>query len=604
MRTSSIKNLPKDLDELHPTHRYAVEVVAGLRPACELEWLACERHLKDLQRQGTEEFPYVFDETRADRIFDWFERCCRHVRGPFSGQPIKLLPFQKFDLGSVFGWVHMETGRRRFNRSYNERARGNVKSTEMSGIALYGMCGDCVYPPYDPSQKRYEDMPEVECAAVDRGQAKRVWGDAQKMGMGSPDIAKRLRIMKTYIEHKTRGGWLRPLSKDTKNKDSGAPCIVIIDEYHAHPTSEIVDVLFSGFGKRLQSLMMIITTAGKDAENNPCKKERDMLEKMLRGEIPMIESYFAMIRTLDKDDDPHDETVWVKPNPILQEDNEYSRELLQQIRMEHDTAFNSGDPAKIREWLTKRVNLWQADSEEKYMAGIMDKWKDLAVSRKEFLELIRGLEGWAGIDMSKRIDLTAAAHVFWLPDGRLAVTAHGFMPEETATKHEHTDRVPYKHWAKEGWCTLTPGAVTDYRYIANHLDEFEFDNGVTILEECYDGHQAWHFMQEREAAGKTVVEIRQGVQTLSEPTKYFRELVLQGRVVHDGNPLLDWCLSNAVEIVDSNGNIKLSKKHKDDTQRIDLLAAVINAMVRAMVNERPPDVSEFADGEFLDKLWS
>ena len=115
------------------------------------------------------------------------------------------------------------------------------------------------------------------------------------------------------------------------------------------------------------------------------------------------------------------------------------------------------------------------------MSGIMDKWKALAVPRKEFMELIRGCEGWAGVDMSKRIDLTAAAHVFWLPDGRLAVTAHGFMPEETTTKHEHTDRVPYKHWAKEGWCTLTPGAVTDYKYIANYLAVIIY-NFVHILD--------------------------------------------------------------------------------------------------------------------------
>lgn len=588
----SLANVPSDLDELHPTHRYAVEIVAGLRIANELEWLACERHLKDLQRQGSKDFPYVFDESRADRIFDWFEKCCRHVRGPFSGELIKLQAFQKFDLGSIFGWVHKDSGKRRFGRGYNERARGNVKSTEMSGVALYGMCGDCVYPPDDPSQKRYEEMPEVECAAVDKQQAKRVWGDAQKMGEGSPDITKRLRIKRTYIEHATRGGWLRPLSKETKNKDSGAPCIVIIDEFHVHPTSEIVDTLYSGFGKRLQSLMLIITTAGKNAENNPCKKERDGLEKMLRGETPMIETYFVMIRTLDKGDDPHDESIWPKANPILQEDNEYSQELLKQIRTEHEEAFNSNDAAKIREWLTKRVNLWQDDSEEKYMSGIMDKWKALAVSRKAFLKLIRGCEGYAGGDLAKRIDLTADAYVFLLDDGRYAVTAHGFIPEESVTKHERTDRVPYRHWAKESWCTITPGAVTDYRYIATHLDEFEFDNGVSIQEECYDPYNATHFMQERDASGKTCVEIRQGFQTLSEPTKFFRELVLQGQLVHDGNPLLTWCLSNAIEVSDNNGNIKLSKKHKDDSQRIDLAAAIINAMVRAMVQEDNTSVYE------------
>lgn len=130
--------------------------------------------------------------------------------------------------------------------------------------------------------------------------------------------------------------------------------------------------------------MQIISTAGKDAENSPCKKEYDSLCKMLDGDTPMIETYYVMIRELEKADDPHNEQNWVKANPILQEDNEYAQELKKQIRIEHDEAYNSADPQKIREWLTKRVNLWQADSENKYMSGIMDKWKALAVSRSAF----------------------------------------------------------------------------------------------------------------------------------------------------------------------------------------------------------------------------
>jgi phage terminase large subunit-like protein len=580
MQTSSI-----DWDDVHPTHRYAAEIVSGVRPSCKMEWLACERHLKDLQRQASADFPYVFDESRADRIFEWFERCCRHVRGPFSGELIKLLPFQKFDMGAVFGWVHKDTGKRRFRKALHMRARGNVKSTEMSGIALYGMCGDCVYPPGEPRLKRYEDMPEVECAAVDKGQAKRVWGDAQEMGKKSPDIMKRLRIKRTYIEHSSRGGWLRPLSKDTKNKDSGAPCIVIIDEYHAHPSSEIHDVLQSGFGKRLQSLMMIISTAGKDSENSPCKKEYDSLVKMMNGDTPMNETYFVMIREIEKEDDPHDEDTWVKANPILQSDDEYALGLRNEIREEHDDAYNSGDPDKIREFLIKRVNRWQADSENKYMSGIMEKWKALGISRDAFLSLVRGRETWNGLDLSKTTDLTASGFVFRLDDGRYAVTAHGFMPEETATKHEHSDRVAYRAYAEDGWCTLTEGSVTDYRYIKTYMHDKEFDEKWQIKEICYDPYNATHFTQELESEGYERVEIRQGVQSLSEPTKFFRELVLKGLIVHDGSPLLTWCLSNAVEISDNNGNIKLSKKHKDDSQRIDLIASIINAMVRAMVND-------------------
>lgn len=576
----------------HPTHQYALEIVNRIRQSCELEKLACKRHLKDLERQGTDEFPYVFDESRADRIFEWFSQCCRHVRGPFSGRTIELEPFQKFDLGCLFGWVHKQTGRRRFKKSYNQRARGNVKSTEMSGVALYGMCADCVYPPGRPELRIYEDSPEVECAAVDKDQAKRVWGDAKKMGEKSPDILKRLRIRRTYVEHQTRGGWLRPLSKETKNKDSGAPCIVIIDEYHAHPSSEIHDVLYSGFGKRQQSLMCIITTAGKDAENNPCKKEYDICKKMLKGELPIIEHYFIMIRELDSDNEVHDEEAWVKANPILQNDNDYSRILKQQIKDEHDEAYNSNDPDKIREFKTKRCNLWQADSEEKFMVGHIDKFKSLAVPREEFLKLTEGLDGWSGVDMSKKVDLTADGFVFWLPDGRLAITAHGFIPDEAANKHEHSDKILYRHYAEKGWCTLIPGAVIDDTYIQDHIDQECTKNKWHIREIDHDPYGARQFSINMAAKGYEPVEIPQQMRYLSEPTKKFRELVLEGKIVHDGNPLLIWCVSNAYAITDTKENIMLSKRHKDDSQRIDLLAAIINAMHRALFAQEGKSVYE------------
>lgn len=222
----------KNLDSLHPTTRYAVEVVSGLRgPVCKWEWLACERHLKDIQRQGTTDFPYVFDESRANRIFQWFETCCRHPRGVLSGQLIKLNSSQKFDLGSVFGWVHMDTGRRRFKKAFDMQGRGNAKSVKASGIANYGMCADCVYPSGHPEQRQYELSPEVDCVAVDRPQARIVWEDAATMGRASKEISAHLKFKSSEINHKTRGGMLRPFSKDTRNKDGAAPCIYIIDRH-------------------------------------------------------------------------------------------------------------------------------------------------------------------------------------------------------------------------------------------------------------------------------------------------------------------------------------------------------------------------------------
>lgn len=586
---------------IHPTTQYAIDVVSGKHDVCKWEWLSCERHLKDLKQQGTDTFPFLFDETRADRIFRWFE-ICRHVRGPFQGQPITLEPFQKFDLGCLFGWVEKDTGKRRFTESLNLRPRGNVKSTEMSGIALYGMCSDVIYPPGKPEQRQYENMPEVECAAVDKGQAKRVWGDAQSMGEASPDIAKRLNIKRTYIEHKTRGGWLRPLSKDTKNKDSGAPTIVVIDEYHAHPTSEIRDTLKSGFGKRAQSLMCIISTVGHDALNNPCKIEYDIGCRILTGDVK-AENYFVMIRQLDDNDDVHDKKKWLKANPILRTDNLYSRILLDEIASEHNLAFSTGEPGKIREFLTKRMNLWQVDSEDKYAAGCMDRWRDLAIPREEFLERVKGRECFVGLDLSKTVDLTGIGFVFMLDDDTFAICAHGFIPKDAVSKHEQTDKVPYNAWAKQKWCTATPGAVIDYDYIRMYIHEVELEEEWKIKEIDYDPYNSTHFIAQMRKDGyrdEQLVEIRQGVITLSEPTKFFRELILRGKLIHDGSPLLTWALENAYEIQDNNGNIKLSKKHKDDTQRIDPLAAVINAMARAIrFHDEPTEKSIYENRGIL-----
>ena len=577
---------------LHPTTQYATDIVSGKITSCVWEKKACKRHLRDLDRQGSDNFPWLFDLTRADRIIDFF-RYCRHVRGVFAGEPIELPGFAKFDLGCVFGWVHKNTGKRKYKTAYIRVARGNIKSTIMSGVANYGMTSDALYPPgcsEDLKKIKFEASPEVVCGAVDKEQARIVWGDAQQMALKSPDILKVLKVQTTRITHKARGGDLKKLSKDTKNKDGGAPCIIIIDEYHAHPTSLVKDVTSSGKGKRSQCLEFIITTAGEDAENKPCKVEDDIVKKILDDEI-IDETYFGVIREIDDDDDPHNESCWVKANPIFHNNDDYSKELFDTIKSEHNLAFGSNDPSKIRQWMIKRVNRWQVDAVNKYMSGHMNTWKNLAVPREEFIELTKKCSGYLGLDLSKREDLTADGCVFPLPDGRYAVCAHGYMPEVAATRHEHTDRVPYKQWSRDGWCTLTDGAVTDYNYIKKHINNCEAKYKWKFKEVCYDPWNATHFIQDLKKQGyedEQLIEVRQGIPSLGGPTKLFRELILEGRIVHDGSPLLTWCLSNAYEKKDDNENIKLIKKDKDSTQRIDLIAAIINAMSRAMTNEGKP----------------
>lgn len=592
----------------HPVSVYAKQVTQGrLREqCCKYEIAACQRHLDDLKRQGDPDFPWVFDETRANRIIEWFGLCIQ-VRGVEAGQPIKPLPFQVFDQGCAYGWVHKDTGVRRFTRIYSKRARGNVKSTENSAKALYMMCADACYPPYKPELARFEQEPEIECVAVDKGQAQRVYGDAKKIAGVSPEIAKRLVIKRTMCYHRTRGGFMRALSKETGNKDSGAPSYFVVDEYHAHKTSEIYDLGFNSFGKRLQPILDVITTAGDDAEHKPCKVEEDYCKRILTD--PSVqkreEQYFVMIREIDEDDNPHDKSCWVKANPVLRWPGQYADTLRKQIEAEYGTAYGSGDAEKIRKFLTRRMCRWQSGSVNRYLSEQqLTLARAAQVSREEFAALTDGRACHTGYDLGKRQDLSGVAAVFELDDGRIAVKMHGFLPEAGLTRHEHTDRVAYRAWAEAGWCTATPGEVTDNSYVYNWICEGEREHGWKVEEIDYDGHNATDLailIREQRNNEDFVVEIAQTCAGLNQATKRFRELLLQGRLVIEESELAIWCLSNAIEVINNFGDIKLSKRHKDDSERIDPVAAAMNALARLLVkiDNRQRTLSEkIAAGEF------
>jgi len=585
----------------HPTSVYAKQVVRGrLRDqCCPYEIAACQRHLDDLKRQGTKDFPYVFDTTRADRIIRWFGQCIQ-VRGVEQRSPIELQPWQVFDLGCIYGWVHKDTGARRFKRTYNKRARGNFKSTEKSGQGLYHMCGDAMYPPYQPEKAVFEQEPEVECAAVDRSQAMRVFGDAKKIAQASPNIAKRLLIPRSNpVVHRTRGGFMRALSKDTKNKDSGAPSYFIVDEYHAHPTSVIYDVGLNSFGKRPQALLDVITTAGDDAQSKPCYTEELYAKRVLDKEI-IDETYFVMIRELPDGANPHDKALWCMANPCLRYPNEYSKYLLEQIEAEYTAAYGSNDPHKIRQFLTRRMCQWQTGSVNRYLdENCMALARKAQVPREEFARLTDGLECWCGFDLGKRIDLTGTGMVIPLPDGRYAITAHGFMPEAGATRHEHSDKVPYRDWARQGCCTLTPGDVTENVFAYEWILKQERERKLKLVNLGYDGHNAVDLANSINADRRNedfCVEVRQTCAGQTLAVKTFRELLISGKLVFERSPLLMWCLRNAIEIENNYGDLKLSKKHKDDSERIDPLAAVMNALSLALLRETKPDLSRAAAG--------
>lgn len=557
--------------------QYAEDVIAGRVVTGKLVRLACERHLRDLARQGAPDFPYVFDPARAERVFAFYG-FCRHVKGKLAGNPIILDPWQKFILGSIFGWVHRDTGLRRFRKAYVQVGRKNGKSTMLSGLGLYMLMADG------------EWGAEVYATATKADQARIVYDAARTMAIRSPDLLKRLEPGRARMVYPYTESVFMPLSKDTKSLDGLNPHLGIIDEYHAHLTSEMYDVLVSGMGQRAQPLLFVITTAGFDL-SSPCYEEYTYCVKILQ-QVLVNEEYFVYIAQLDPEDNPQDESVWIKANPLLATTEEGMQYLRGELRAALDV------PSKMRSFLTKNMNVWVDQAEDGYMP--MDKWR---AANGEIPDL-RGHPCYVGVDLSAKIDLTSVAFEFPLEGGHFVVLSHSFMPEETLAVKRKTDKVPYDAWVRQGYITVTPGAVVDYQFIRQYIKDQVERNGWDIQEICVDPWNATQFATDMMNDGFRVVEIIQGIRTLSEPTKHFREMVLAGKVIHDGNPVLTWAMSNAVERQDHNGNIMLDKAKS--RQRIDPAAALINAHVRAMHHHAMGgsyDPNRYATDDILDKLW-
>ena len=539
--------------------QYSKDVLNGDIVACQKHKWACLRFLNDLEKQGTDEFPYIFDEERAERFLDWM-RLFKHRKGVLAGQYIEPHIIQKFVFGNIYGWVHQETEFRRFTKGYWQVGRKNAKSQSLGAVGSYE--GSAFGEPYA----------EVYMAATKKDQAKIVWEETESMIMGNPDLKDRFKVAYGTITHLKSGSIIRPLSKeDRKTGDGYNPQCGIIDEYHAHETSEMYDILDSGMGARPQPLLMIITTAGFNL-NHPCYRvEYKYVSQILDPDNPIKnDNYFVMINELDKDDDIKDERNWEKANPILASYEQGREYLRQQLKIALDV------PEKMKNFLTKNMNIWVDAKDDGYMK--MSKWNECKSNEID----LKQYPLWIGLDLSTTTDLTSIGLVFKMEDGKYAVKQHSFMPEDKLQERINSDNVPFDLWERQGYLTTTPGSVVDYSYVEQYILDLE-NEGYQIQEINYDKWNATHFAQIMEEHGFLMVEIPQSIKHLSLPTKEFRKLVYNKQIIHFDDDLLTWAISNAIQRQDAQENIMLDKSKS--TERIDPIAAVINAFTRALAGE-------------------
>lgn len=595
------------IDKTRKEYTYAEKIISGEYLADEPEILACKRFMRDLERQNDDDFPYCYDTTRADRFFKFYEKLPNIDEE--QGTLLKLAEFQYFDFGNVYGWVDKKTGYRRFREVLNWQARGGFKSTGGAGQELYLLSADAYYPPYQPEKRKFDLNPNIVTLAVDKEQTKEIRGVAVEMVRRSPWLQKEIaagrgNTKSTYIRSKKRGGDLIVVSGELGNLDGGKTSAIFCDEWGAHKEEKRLNTLRGGFGKKKQCLLVKTSTASDDAMNKPAKVDYDRCLDILHGRI-IDETYFIIIRQLNEKDDPADFSLYEKCSPAFREHNAYSEQLLKQVKDEYNKAFNGGSEAQKIEYLIKRTNRWQVGSEQKFLTQeMLDKLVASQVSEEEFLQLIKDRPTVCGVDASKVIDLTAESFIYNLPDGKIGIMAHAFMPSESRDRHLKTDKLPYDSYERNGYLTYIDGVYIDNAYLKDHMNMVESEYGCDIKAVCADNAYCQQLLIDltagRTPSGKVydVWECPQTTTVLNEPCINFQKWLLSDKLVICQNELFMKHCANAYVEYDKGGRMKVAKKNKDSPFRIDLLAATLNAIRKIDLLESENLYNAIANGSF------
>jgi len=569
--------------------QYCRDCINDVIPSGQKHKWACQRFINDLNRIGTTDFPYIWDEQRADRIVKWFAML-KHSKGTLAGTPIELTAWQKFRECQIYGWIHRETGRRRFRKAFTEVARKNSKSQLESGEALFELA---------VTSTQNHEVNEVYTAGTKRDQAKIVFNECDLMTRGTL-LRSKFRFKRDQIEHIKTGSFMKALSKEDGKKGDGTnPALLVLDEYHSHQTTDFYDLALGSNTK--EPMLSIITTAGMDL-TYPCyTQEYDYCSKILDPNVDVNnDEYFVDICEADPNDDIGSIDTWKKANPI----RAYYPEGLQKIQEDYDVAKEI--PEKMIAFMTKMLNIWVQAKQNGYMD--MAKWKACEV--KELPIDVRKRPVYIGFDMSAKTDLTSVAFIVpyqsteLTEQGKFVVKyclwTHSFIPTaDKLREHIIKDKMPYDAWERLGYLTLTNTPIVDQsavmKYVMDECKRLELD--IQCL--CFDPANASKLMMDLSDEGYVVEEVFQSHRSLNESTQGFREQVFSGNIAYTHNPLLNYAMSNAV-IRTNNGLIKIDKDAT--TKRIDPVDATLAAFKLALYHDFGMEGYSDYVNRFLEEL--
>lgn len=495
---------------------------------------------------------YRFDEERANRPIEFIERFCKHSKGEWAGQPVRLELFQKAFISALFGFVDSKTGFRKYREAFFMVARKNGKSTMLAGIALYMLLADG------------EAGAEVYSVATKKDQAKIIFDEVCHMVSQSPYLRKHIKKRKSDLYFSASMSKLQPLGKNSDTLDGLNSSCVILDEAHAVKDRNLYEVMKQSQSTRTQPLFVTITTAGTVRE---CIFD-DMYSYACKVADGVITdpTFLPIVYELDSKAEWKDPGAWFKPNPGLGRIKK-----LEDLMAKVERAKQS--PKDLSGILCKDFNVRET---------LYNAWLDFDTINNEStfnLEDFRGCYAIGGADLSLTTDLTCATVLMLNPDTRERyVWQMYWLPEDNFTQRVQEEKIPYDKWREAGLVRLCRGNTIDYSDVTAWFLELVNEHGITPLWIYYDSWSARYWVEEMEGYGFKMERCIQGAKTLSLPMQNLGADLQAKKVNYNNNPILKWCLTNTAVQEDRNGNI-VPKKASSPKQRIDGTASLLDAYV-------------------------
>ena len=501
----------------------------------------------------------TFDIKAADKVRYFFEKFCRQSIGEWAGKPLVLLDWQWRDIiAPLYGW-RKKDGSRRFRHAGIWVPKNNGKSTLCSGISIYELVG------------RGEPGAQVINLAATIEQAGIVFRSACDMVDQSPALAKHCWVRKNIktIEFDQTKSLYRVMSGEGKGKHGFSISCLIFDELAEQSCRELWDTMRHNVGKRKNSVLISISTAGYRRESVGYEQFQ-YASKVLSGEI-VDSSFLPVVYAAPQEADWQSLDTFQRANPSfgITIDPQEVQEALTEARNE---------PRKEAAYRTLRLNQWTGYATTWISS---QAWADCGEDFQE--QDLHGKDCWVGWDYSYKHDL--ASYCLIVPNNdKLYILPRFFIPKACAEKKEYTDHVPYRHWAAVPTYKLylTDGDVIDPSFIRSKLAEdsehFNFQEigfDPTGLEESRQLCEQEH--------GWTMVSVPQRPRYLGGAAAFLERSVIGKTVRHPNNPVLNWCLENTAAKETPDG-LHLFKG-SGETQRIDGITATVIALSRYLARE-------------------